>query len=604
MKIKMTLRKRLLYGFGAIAFGTLISFVIVFVNLESSRKITNKNLNLYAPSVAYLNKMVSVVNDSKLLIKNWVFVDKKVDTPDKLRLQKLHNQDFNAIKDSLSVIARQWTNEERQQLTGCFITIEDTLFSLHEGIMAKLNTFESYDDPMVLFEVMPLVSEGGEVLNYTNQIVEELSDLLNHFSAESAQNNNKLVSKLNVFKVVIILIGLMLIAIAVFSGFITINRIITPINKLKKYVSNISKGDLSKDIEEIKNDEIGEMGQALREMTNNIKKIVTDIKASSETLSGSSKQINNSARDIATGANQQASSTEEVSASMEEMTASIGQNSENSEHTEKIANKVTEDVNEISRWVTDTAQAMRNITEKILVINDIAERIDLLAINAAIEAARAGEHGKGFAVVASEVRNLAESSQNAANEIDEVSQTSVQVAEQSSKLLEGIIPDIENTLKMVKEISASSREQNSGINQINSALQQLSDVTQRNSTFAEQLSASSDELLNQAEKLVTGVTFFKTQNGESHDESINEIEDQIVKLQNLLKARKNNNGEQEKSSLKKEKMVHQENRDKQELHKEKKHDENNQVSFQEKSLKKGTDILLEDSSDEEFENYK
>ena len=114
----------------------------------------------------------------------------------------------------------------------------------------------------------------------------------------------------------------------------------------------------------------------------------------------------------------------------------------------------------------ETVRAMKNIAEKILVIEEIARQTDLLALNAAIEAARAGEHGKGFAVVASEVRKLSEKSQAAAAEISRVSGASVEMAEDAGKMLGEMVPDIKKTAELVQEISAASNEQNTGAEQI------------------------------------------------------------------------------------------------------------------------------------------
>ena len=105
---------------------------------------------------------------------------------------------------------------------------------------------------------------------------------------------------------------------------------------------------------------------------------------------------------------------------------------------------------------------MKDIAQKISIVEEIARQTNLLALNAAIEAARAGEHGKGFAVVASEVRKLAERSQVAAAEISTLSNTSVEVAERAGAMLTRLVPDIQKTAELVQEITASSKEQASG----------------------------------------------------------------------------------------------------------------------------------------------
>jgi len=213
---------------------------------------------------------------------------------------------------------------------------------------------------------------------------------------------------------------------------------------------------------------------------------------------------------ISQGSTEQAASTEEVSSSMEEMVSNINQNAENAKQTEKIALQASGDISQGSKAVITTVDAMKRIADKISVVGEIAEKTDLLAINAAIEAARAGEQGKGFAVVAAEVRKLAENSQAAAKEINDVSKTSVKVADESGILLQKIVPDIQKTAVLVQEISAASLEQNSGANQVNNAIVQLNAVTQKNAAAAEEMSSSAEELASQAEQLKELVSFFKT----------------------------------------------------------------------------------------------
>ena len=194
---------------------------------------------------------------------------------------------------------------------------------------------------------------------------------------------------------------------------------------------------------------------------------------------------------------------------MEEMSTSIHQNTENAQRTEQIAIQASEDIQNGSDAVNQTVVSMKEIADKITIINDIAFQTNILALNAAVEAARAGEHGKGFAVVAAEVRKLAERVQVAANQIDELTNSSVTDADESGKILEGLVPEIQNTATLVREIAASSSEQNSSSSQVTSVVQDLNTVSQQNAGAADQLSARATALAQQTEQLKELISFFK-----------------------------------------------------------------------------------------------
>lgn len=318
------------------------------------------------------------------------------------------------------------------------------------------------------------------------------------------------------------------IIIVLFIGMLLsmlITRIITrPLNYAVEISEKISQGDLMVDISVDSNDETGMLLSAMKDMVENLKEIVSDIRQSSENVASASEEMASvseemtaSAEQMSQGASEQAASAEEASASMEEMAANIRQNADNAIQTEKIAQKSAEDARNGGEAVLQTVSAMKKIAQKISIIEEISRQTDLLALNAAVEAARAGQHGKGFAVVASEVRKLSERSQKAAAEINKLSGSSVQVAENAGQMLEKLVPDIQKTMELVQEISAACTEQSTGAEQVNLAIQQLDQVIQANvatseeaSSTSEEMSASAESMASQAAELQHIIEFFKT----------------------------------------------------------------------------------------------
>lgn len=298
-----------------------------------------------------------------------------------------------------------------------------------------------------------------------------------------------------------------------------LKRYLTPLREAVEFCEAISAGNLTTDIEIKSNDEIGQVLTAMRSMREKLKAVVTDVKSSSDALASASEQVNDTALSMSRGASVQAASVEQTSASIEEMGASINQNSENAHVTDGIASESSRAAREGGESVLATTQAMRDIAEKISIIEDIAYQTNTLALNAAIEAARAGQHGKGFAVVAAEVRKLAERSQVAASEISDLTGESVKIAERAGQMLEKMVPDIANTADLVQEISAASGEQAGGVRQITGSMQQLDQVTQQNAAASEELAATSEKMRGHAQMLLDAISFFHLVDTETGAES-------------------------------------------------------------------------------------
>ncbi|MBP5501417.1 MAG: HAMP domain-containing protein [Bacteroidales bacterium] len=356
------------------------------------------------------------------------------------------------------------------------------------------------------------MAEVGACRQKANEISMEIIALEKEFNAKHAKKVDDIILSLSDTmsgsqKIMVTLL-LVSIAICVILIIAMTRSTINPIRKSMEGIKRITEGDLTANVEINTGDEFSEMANQLNTMNNNLKTVVSNIIAGADNIYQSSAQMSNASEMMSHGAGQQAASAEQVSASVQQMSASIEQNNQNARQTEKIAQKALESIREGSEASLRSVSAMKDIAAKISIIDEIAFQTNILALNAAVEAARAGENGKGFAVVAAEVRKLAERSATAASEIDKVSKEGVRISEDAGKLLQNILPEIEKTALLVREIAEASNEQTSDIASINNAVQQLNEITQQYSASSEELYSSSQTLAEESENLKKTVEYF------------------------------------------------------------------------------------------------
>lgn len=308
------------------------------------------------------------------------------------------------------------------------------------------------------------------------------------------------------------LLGVIVVATPSSLMMIAMQRAIQrPLKEIADKMNAVSEGDLSARLTyklRRSNNEISQIASAFEKMVAEMRSSVETTQKNSNEVVGASEQFKSQATSISQGASTQAASTEQISASMEEMVANISQNMDNAQQGASMSSTVNAQIGEVSNEFQRTATAMKEIDSKISVVTDIAQKTNILAINAAIEAARAGEHGRGFAVVASEVRRLADMSAKSAEEIGTLSKQSADAVTGMGKALETTLPNVQKIASIIQEIATASQQQQAGTEQISAALDQLVQVTNENSSASQELSSTSDSLVNISENMLQNINRF------------------------------------------------------------------------------------------------
>ena len=237
---------------------------------------------------------------------------------------------------------------------------------------------------------------------------------------------------------------------------------------VERLVNKIAEGDLrvSKSSE---NNATGILKSSY-EMADSLRNMVEKITDGASNLQASSAEINRTTQTLSQNANEQAATADNIVQSMADIAEEVNQNANLAAKAEKITRKVTADINQIKKAQDDSFNAVRDISEKIDIINDIAFQTNILALNAAVEAARAGDNGKGFAVVATEIRKLAEKSKKSAADIVAGAEASVKATAKSTQLITNILPDINECASLIGRVENSADNQRSTIQMIPSTL--------------------------------------------------------------------------------------------------------------------------------------
>ncbi len=303
-----------------------------------------------------------------------------------------------------------------------------------------------------------------------------------------------------------------------------VRTISTPLKALVLQAGRIGDGDLSDQEQAMREDEIGEVQQALAQMTASLRTMMMGFRGSVEAMQTASAEIASGNADLSHRTEQTASNLQQAASSLAQLTGTVQQSADSARTANQLAGSAAEVAQRGGAVVGQVVGTMgaidasaKKINDIIGVIDSIAFQTNILALNAAVEAARAGEQGRGFAVVASEVRALAQRSAGAAREIkgligDSVSKVEAgsQLVREAGETMQEIVASVQRVSDIISEISASTVEQSQGIGSVNGAVAQLDQMTQQNAALVEESAAAAESVNEQARKLTQLVAHFRT----------------------------------------------------------------------------------------------
>ena len=387
---------------------------------------------------------------------------------------------YLAVRKEVFAFKDQGRTQEVEQLTG---TTMKTTFGVYAAALSKLLDYQTRE--------------------------------ANALAAASASQYNSSVATLLAFGALALITG------AALARAIT-RSIVVPLQHAVNIAERVARGDLRHVEVQERSDEVGQLLNALHNMTVRLGETVKLVHDGAVTIDTASRELSTGNLDLSRRTEHQAGALQETASSMEELTAAVKGNTSNARQANELvlsASQVAKKGGTVVDDVVDTMDAISAAAKKIVdiigVIDGIAFQTNILALNAAVEAARAGEQGRGFAVVAGEVRNLSQRSATAAREIKQLINASVDKIETGSVLAHAagdtmaeIVASVERVTGIMAQIASASAEQESGIGEINAAITDIDNVTQQNAALVEEAAASAESVHSEAATLLRVVGFF------------------------------------------------------------------------------------------------
>lgn len=271
MRFRLTIGRRIGMGFGLFIFFALLVVVLTNSTLERSRAI-NKEINqVYSPSVDALVRLRNLVVNAQMLIKYWAITESIPDAPEKTALIKLTEEELPKLMDRIDTLSAGWEKEEVALLNKCFGEM-DKLFLMHDRIKEILPSLQSYKDPMVWMERSEMAEEGGPLDQQNRILLTDVDQLLRMQEAKRQSLSGGMIRSFDSLKFFVLYLGSGLVVVGIIVAFLIVRGIVGPVQKLRTVLLSMGRGVFPRTRIHARNDEIGEMSQALTGLIDGLKR--------------------------------------------------------------------------------------------------------------------------------------------------------------------------------------------------------------------------------------------------------------------------------------------------------------------------------------------
>ncbi len=269
-RIKLSIFTKLILGFGIILISFLITYIFIYQILEKNRTLSKQVNNDIVPSMTVLSNYSFMIYESKQLIKNWLLYEKSDNTPKKLKLLLIIQNKYPEIRYEIKNLYQNQPDEEKQTIEQIF-NLSDNYFLEFEEIIKNLNTPEKYNDPVLIEQYSEMINDESPLMLLSDDIKDQIDEIYSKKRDFLVSLNAKL--ELTFISIVnrIIISGVIILVTIIIIAFVFINSTISPLNRLRKIIVLLSKGELPDKKIKTTGDEIGQISSALNKLIAGLK---------------------------------------------------------------------------------------------------------------------------------------------------------------------------------------------------------------------------------------------------------------------------------------------------------------------------------------------